>query len=51
MAKTYAAVLKSKFFDSAISITSWVALDITYSKPEYTMSLSDAPGNNFFDAL
>lgn len=32
-------------------MTSWVAVDITYSKPEYTMSLSEAPGNSFLEAL
>ncbi len=50
-ASTYADVLRSKFLASAISITYAVALDITYYKPEYTISLYDAPGNNFFDAL
>jgi hypothetical protein len=36
---------------SAISITSEVALDITYYKPEYTISLSVAPANSFFEAF
>ena len=32
-------------------MTYFVALDMTYSRPEYTISLSVAPANNFLEAL